>query len=186
MSTGATYLLERLRDARGSAHTGDRWANEDLEDLGLEVAEFLCGALDVAALERELVARSQLDVDSILWLVNSLGAIAANDPQAFKLDVADDKGNPIDWQARIQRLRQATEGLETPQQLDTLEVLLRLNLLADGAVDTLLAALPPDHALKSELLVRLREKLALLADDKAMAFWSQLRFQVDPARDVHF
>jgi hypothetical protein len=186
MSSAFAYLLERLRDASQVDVADDRWMKEDVHDLALEVAEFVRDALDVPSLDRELIARSQIDIGSVSWLIDKLVAISLKDANAFRLEVGLGSGTFIDWESRLGRLRLVAESVKSPQQLDHLEVSLRLGLVADGAVDTLLAALPLDHPLKAEIEARLLPKLGLLPNDKAMAFWQELRFQVDPAREVHF
>ena len=51
MAIGVAYLLERLESAANAAAAADRWADEDIQDLTLEVAEFVAGALDVRDLD---------------------------------------------------------------------------------------------------------------------------------------
>lgn len=186
MSSALVYLLERLRDASRLDVEDDRWMKDDVQDLVLEVAELVRGPLDVPGLDRELIVRSQIDSASIAWLVDALVTIPATAPDAFRLEIGIGSGTFVDWEERLARLRLIAQSLETPEKLDHLEVSLRLGLRADGAVDTLLAALPFDHPLKAQIQSRLLPKLALLTNDKAMELWSELRFQVDPAREIHF
>lgn len=186
MAIGVAYLLDRIRDAAaGTRHPG-RWTKEDLEDLTLEVAQFVGPALDVQRLDRELVGRSQLDMPSIRWLLQELEAIAVAAPASFEVEIGAGSGTFLDWRARLERLKLVITSLGSPQQLEQLEVSLRIGLVGDGAVDTLLAALSAEHSLKPRLETRLREKLALLTAEAAMDLWSRLRFEVDPAREVHF
>jgi len=161
MSGSSEYLLERLTGVARLEDADDRWATEDLLDLTLEVAEFVRDRLDVPALELELIARSQLDTSSIAWLIRALGAIAADNAGAFQLEIGLGTGVFIDWKSRLSRLDLVAGGLESPQELDQLEVSLRLGLGADGAIDTLLAALPNAHPLKAQIESRLLAKLAL-------------------------
>jgi hypothetical protein len=186
MAVGAAYLLDRLKDGAKAARQEDRWAREDVEDLTLEVAEFAAMALDVQSLDRELVTRAQLDTPSIRWLVQEIEKVAEVEPSALHVEIGSGSRTVLDWRARLERLKLVLSSLESPQQLDQLEVSLRIGLGADGAVDTLLAALPPAHSLKSKIEARLHTKLSFLTDQAAMDLWAHLRFEVDPDREVHF
>jgi hypothetical protein len=183
VTSRASYLLERI--AALKQVTDDPWHDEDVEEVGLEVAEFIRDALDVPSLERELVSRARVDTSSLLEVVRRLEALGDEEPPPFDLKVAA-TATPIDWRTRLDSLKNVTASLDTAERLETLEILLRLNLVADGAIDALLVALPVEHVAKKDVEQRVRQKLDLLSDEKALEFWAQLRFQVDPSRATHY
>lgn len=181
-----TYLLDRLHLLKaavpGAGQAPDRWREDDADNLTIEIAEYLREALDIPALERELVATSQLDRGSLVEVKGWFEEIAHNDPTAFAMTFPD--GTNFEWQRPIERLNALIESLGTPHGLEEIEIGLRLSMIGDPALERLLMAVRPGHEVRGRLEARLAPKLALLPDLEAMRYWAGLRAEVDPSRDV--
>jgi hypothetical protein len=88
------YLLERINavvTARGPEAAPDQyWNTEDLSDVSLEAAAFLRSALNVPALERELVSRSQVDAKALAEVTDWFSSIAQETPPPFAMTFPDE------------------------------------------------------------------------------------------------
>jgi hypothetical protein len=181
------YLLERINavvTARSPEAAPDQyWNTEDLSDVSLEAAAFLRSALNVPALERELVSRSQVDAKALAEVTDWFSSIAQETPPPFAMTFPD--GATFGWEYQLERIKELVSGLEKAHGLEEIEVGLRLAFVGDGAFSKLLMALDAEHELRARLMVKLKEKLTLLTDDQALAFWAALRREVDPSSSLH-
>ncbi|MCC7171242.1 MAG: hypothetical protein IT459_12390 [Planctomycetes bacterium] len=122
------YLLERIDGVSASQRrNADPWLTEDLEDLLVEVGEYLATALDLPKLETELAGQARLDHDALRWVTDELSAIADRTPTAFALNLPS--GEPIPWQERLERLRAIVAELATPEAVAEFAVQLTIRLI---------------------------------------------------------
>ncbi len=163
-----------------AASPEEYWNKEDAQDVALEVAEFLRVNLDIAAIERDLTARSQVDATTLGEVTDWFAAVDAESPKPYGMQFPD--GTDFDWSVPMERLRQLVAGLTNPEQLEELEIALRISFMGDPAFSRMLMALAPDHPLRAKLERKLVEKLGLLGDDQAMEVWAGLRGEIDPSR----
>jgi hypothetical protein len=186
----ADYLLSRIEavgrsaagqaDRKGKHHRG--WQREDREDLILEVAEYLSQALGVPDLERELVARSDIDLITLREVIDQFAELGSRDPSLYTMQFSD--GRKYDWESAIEKLRDLVSGLEDPHALEEPEIIFRLGLVGDSQMMELLVALPPTEPIRASLAARLLPKLDLLPDAKAFELWGRMRMEVDPSRET--
>ena len=185
--TRVAYLLDRIATVAQSLAAPQQhepqWNSEDVSDVSLEVASFLREALDVPALERELVSRSQVDAKTLTEVTDWFAAVQHETPPPFGMTFPD--GTTFDWSGRMDRLRGLLQGLNQAEGLEEIEVGLRLGFIGDAAFASMLMALNPDHQLRARLEAKLLEKLALLRDEQALEYWAGLRREVDPSSGVH-
>ncbi len=180
------YLLDRISavaQVLGATAAPDAWHDEDLSDVTLEVATFLRGALDVPALERELVSRSQVDAKTLTEVTAWFSSVAQESPPPFAVTFPD--GTTFAWEQQLKRIQELVSGLANAHGLEEIEVGLRLAFVGDAAFTRLLMALSADHELRTRLAAKLEEKLALLKDEQAMALWATFRREVDPSTESH-
>jgi hypothetical protein len=108
------YLLDRIGVVAGvqgsDAAAGQFWNTEDLSDVSLETATFLRDALDVPALERELVSRSQVDAKTLTEVAAWFSSVAQEAPPPFAMTFPD--GTTFGWEAKLQRIQELVAGLE--------------------------------------------------------------------------
>jgi len=182
-----TYLLERVHAVRNllgePKPEEERWTSEDVADVTLEIASFLREALDVPALERELVASSQIDAKSLIEVTEWFESVGQQTPPPFGMRFHD--GEDFDWQRCMKRLRDLLGGLTQAERLEAVEVGLRLGMVGDPAIASMLMALDADHELRERVRAKMLEKLGLLPDDDAFAFWARMRGEVDPSHECH-
>lgn len=176
------YLVERVRAVVEVLKTPEEsWNAEDLSDVCLEAAAFLREALGVPALERELASRSQIDIATLSEVTSWFAAVEQEAPRQYGMTFPD--GTTYDWPGRIERLQTLIGGITQSEGLEEIEVVLRLGLVGDAAFASMLMALDADHPLRARLEQKLAEKLGLLQDDQALAFWAGLRREVDPSSE---
>ena len=183
----AEYLLHRLgalREGPPSApDTRDAWFDEDVQDVILEVAEYLRVALDLPRLDDELVGRSRVDTKAIDEVLGWLRVEAERTPPSYGLALPD--GKELEWRERLAGLEGLVRGLEGAEALEELEVSLRLALAGDGSFDTLLVALSPESTVRGQIAQSLRKKLEIANDKLVMDLWAHLRAETDPSRQVY-
>ncbi|MCK6536075.1 MAG: hypothetical protein L6Q84_24160 [Polyangiaceae bacterium] len=180
----ADYLLERIDRIRSARTDVTRlWDDEDVEDVVLEAAEYVRDALDLPRMERELIAGARPDTGALAQVLTVLQAAAKVPSPPFAMRFAD--GQEFDWRVRLKRLKTLVTGLAKAEQLEELEVALRVSFVGDLALEGLLMALAPDSEIRKEVASHLQKKLELLTDQQVEEFWAKLRREIDPSTEVH-
>ena len=127
------HLLDRIDAAArvpGATSAPDHWHDEDLSDVALETATFLRGVLDVPALERELVSRSQVDAKTLTEVTAWFSSVAQETPPPFAMTFPD--GTTLGWEYQLQRIQELVAGLANAHGLEEFEVGLRLAFVGDA------------------------------------------------------
>lgn len=164
----ASYLHKRISDIEARVSSAPALANEDAIEMVLEVGAELRRTISFAELENKFVAESRIDIEALRAGTNLLSSIPGEDFEATFSD-----GTPLDVANQLQRLSNLVEGLQSPEQLQELEVLMRLSLIGDGAFDALIMALTRRTQQIDQLESLVRGKLGLLDDAEALELWGQ-------------
>lgn len=158
----SSYFLDRIADARERVETAPNTVSADLRDLVLEVAAESRTAVSFSAIEAKLVAAATVDRDALESAVKLLDAVPA---RAFGL--RRPSGHKLSKKRSIERLTKLVTGLETPEKLDPMEVILRLGMIGDGEFDALLTLLKRRVSEVDAIRSLVRKKLELIEIGRA-------------------
>jgi len=172
------YLINRIEDIEAVvAQIPMDLLQEDLAGLVVEVLVYVRKAIDLEELNRTLLAREHIDIETHRRVVDIIEALDLDGPH--KLFPSRDALNPL---SLLQDYRSFLDELaKEATARDSMNLALRLEFGSHSLIDLLLCAAIVRADL-SEIVRIVREKLELLDDDQVISFWSLIQSEFNQDR----
>lgn len=159
----------------------DGYVRAEREDLLAAIFDLTGRAVDVGRIEGSLAATNRLDFDILMTLLDRLGELPLQD---WVFTWANGREcNPVSILEELRAVLTATQ--EVSEQARLLEVLLRLEMVADRQVEDILSAIPSDQGaeFKQWLVGAVETKLGVLDDQETMKSWGRLKAEFERHED---
>jgi hypothetical protein len=171
-----------LLRARAGAFTDPRsltkWFRQDVEELTADLVRLANSRIRFAEVEAALAAAAKQDVKALRAATDLFRNI---DPGQF---IVDERfgGKPPAYS--IERLDSLVEDLRSPEDLEELEILLRLDMRGDRAFDLLLCTLRDVSLVADGLRQLLLPKAHLLTEEQVLKLWEHMLAESDSTAEL--